>query len=197
MRPFLITSVGRTATKWLAWVMNQSEKWTVEHEPPVIPHKWWTGAVSPKHLYQIAVGRLDLDDFDTLQLGVIIRDPIAQGVSIQNRARVLKAPCEDLYNKHARAYYWTLDNMLAAGAHLIKYEQMTSDPVYLKAVLQLFGINDVEPGWKDITTKKNVIAPRPMTVLGGTMKRMVHKHAVPFWEKWNGEQESLRDQLRG
>ena len=186
MKPFLITSVGRTATKWLAWAMNKSDRWIVEHEPKAYPIHPCRGAVSPKHLYQMVKG-LALPDKSLLDVGVIIRDPIAQAISIQNRAKVLKAPCEELYNLHAPEYFRILNLLLERGAKLIKFGDMTTDKDYLKGVMQAFGVSDVEINEAIMMERKNVATSYPVTVLSGKMKRMTKEFAVPFWEKWRGE----------
>lgn len=187
---FLITSVGRTATKWLAWVMNHSEKWTVSHEPIKLSYDDYHGAVSPPHLLQMVRGR-PIPIYH--KLGVIIRDPVAQGISVQNRARVQKAPCEKLYIENAKAYFEILRKMIEKHYAIpIIYEHF-ADQEYVASILRYFDINDVKVTKEMIDTKKNTLKRYPFTKLAGDMRKAVHKYAIPFDEwvrrEWLGESD--------
>ena len=187
-RPFLIVSPGRTATKWLAWVMNHSKEWTVQHEPVELPYDEYTGAVSPPHLLQMVKGRR-IPIHHTL--GVIIREPIAQAISIQNRARVFRAPCEKLYLEHAWSYFKMMEKLIEEHEAVpISYEVMTTSRPYLETILYAFGINDFKPTEDMLRIRKNNIENPPFTVLAGDMRKVVEKFAIPFWEKY-GVQKSV------
>lgn len=50
---FFITSQGRTGTKWLAWLLNNSPTWTVLHEYfdyRRVPQKYGLVSMTHKHL---------------------------------------------------------------------------------------------------------------------------------------------------
>lgn len=118
--PILITSVGRTATQWLATCLG----W--DHEP----QHFNTCAVSPTHLHKMAIdGWIPPEG---TKFAVILRDPEEQMLSIINRWHAVHGPgFKDVWLGRLPFYLDTLDCLVDEGAGLMSYEQMTHGHTHL------------------------------------------------------------------
>ena len=126
---FLILSMGRTATQWLAAQLM------VPHEP-----KEFTGrAVSPKHLYMWLM-KMWTPPMD-MKFGVVVRHPWNQLLSVVNRAHALnKDPKARIkrFRTNAPGYIRLLENLVYAGHPVLRYEKMTEDRKYLQWIADYF-----------------------------------------------------------
>jgi hypothetical protein len=131
---FLIVSHGRTATKWLAWVMNHSKNFTVPHEP--LTHNWdspFYGEVNSTLKYQ-------LREIPAHKKAIINRDLKEVFVSFCNRRNDVDAmfyKLNEMKRENEMFYKYSKD------IPVIDYAMMTSYPRYLEMVLLYFGIDDV------------------------------------------------------
>lgn len=131
MKPFWITSMGRTGTKWLAVQLR------VQHEPkiPTVPFR----AVSPKHLWMWFVQGWRPPG--EVELAVIVRTARDQLLSVVNRSHSFhKDPAGRIrqFQKHAPHYLEILGRFVDEGAMVISYERMTSDRRYLQTIANTF-----------------------------------------------------------
>jgi hypothetical protein len=143
---FLITSHGRTATKWLAWVMNHSLIWTVNHEPLKHPFENpYYGEVNSVLKYRV----IDIP----IKLGIINRNLKQVFTSFCNRRKdesgmlfkLSELKVENhLFYKHRRK------------AVIIDYKRMTTELSYLQQILDEFKIVDVTPKQDWFNQKINV-----------------------------------------
>lgn len=135
-RRFLITSIGRTATRWLSVQLQ------VDHEPKV----FGTRAVSPTHLWRwLHEGWRPLPG--TI-FGVVTREAGAQFRSVINRAHGLNPnPKERIaqYFRNAPKYLKILGDLVDnQGAVVMRYEKMTTDRCYLAKIAEHFGCTTVD-----------------------------------------------------
>lgn len=149
---FLITSTGRTGTKWLANVMNKSTKWTVYHEPRGFKNDSYDKAMFIfKNPYYSEVNGALLYDVELFECkkAIIQRDTKEITVSFMNRYDY-----QDMFNrlkllKKANDFIKTLD------IKVISFHKMTTDLSYLQSIFNYFGINDYIPTTNDLITKVN------------------------------------------
>jgi len=139
---FLIVSTGRTATKWLANIMNRGDI-TVLHEP-----RGWTDDTFDKAKYAFyqhqsygevnGALRYSLLDFDEIKKGIIVREPKSLVVSFSNRRST-----KDLIKKiiDINTDYEIFDKYFSMGIPVFHYERMVSDIDYLQNLLNTYGVN--------------------------------------------------------
>lgn len=111
MRRFLVTSIGRTGTKWLAKALG------VDHEPAVFNGR----ACSPRHLYLMVTG---WQPPKGTKVVVMTRNAEAQMLSICNRAAALGEGKLQIFKEMFRGYLRVLNRLVAAGAPVIHYEDV-------------------------------------------------------------------------
>ena len=113
--PFLITSIGRTATKWLAQCL------CVPHEPTVFRGY----AVSPAHLHRMAVEGWQLPE--DVSVGIITRDARDQILSVINRWHALGGAKmrEQSWRRMLPGYLAHCEKLFRAGAHVMHYADLT------------------------------------------------------------------------
>jgi len=144
---FLITSHGRTATKWLAWVMNQSQDFTVLHEP--LEHKWsdpFYGEVNSTLKYQLL-------EIPAEKKAIIHRDLKQVFTSFCNRRPNTEAMMYKLNEmKRENEMFYRFSKTIP----VIDYAMMTSFPRYLEMVLWYVGIKDVTNLEKIVTKRINL-----------------------------------------
>lgn len=162
---FLITAFGRSGTMFLSRVMDRSQLWTVNHEPGGIENNQISSFKEvPDHI----LNRFDKEYYGEVnthlrevfgllpvrQRGIIFRDPREIILSIANRkgAHQIRQIAGELFY-----YYWYFENVLAGNNKIsrIDFYRMTGDLLYLKEVLNVFGITDVEVTKKDLNTVVN------------------------------------------
>lgn len=137
-RPFLITSAGRTGTKWLAAQLQ------VPHEPS----KWSGRAVSPKHLWMWV--HQDWRPPMETEFGVVVRDPFTQLKSVKRRAAALKAPAKlTHFLRWWPRYLAAMQLMVDWGAVVISYEMMVANCVYLERIAKHFDCQVAEDRFND------------------------------------------------
>ena len=160
---FLISGFGRSGTKFLSSVMNRSEKWTVRHEPrgasdiqdymrgrPLPPAA--QEAFRQPHYGEVnSYMRYWLPELAVEQKGVITRDPCDVVLSVANRRKLTRTMVLDIVDWQLRLRQW----IAAGGVTHIEFEKMTTDPKYLKWVLETFGIRDVDVAEVDLSKKVN------------------------------------------
>lgn len=194
---FLITGMGACGTMFLANLMNCSKKWTVAHEPngkepqtvagydaSRFQRKWY-GEVNGR--LRCIAGELGLP-----LLGVLLRDPSRQFLSMYNKSLVLKArrhPHPGRWAAEGRTLsgYVALDHWIQEGATVIFFEKMTTDPAYMQRVLDRFGITDVRVTPAMIAQPINVnrqVQARQLGELPAVHLQRYHAEARWFKEKY-------------
>jgi len=164
---FLITSTGRTGTKFLSQLMNRSKQCTVKHQPDnrdsimedkitsidgffnnEIPE--WQQKRFNKQFYGEVNGalRYNFAEIKADKKGIICRDykdvilSFANGRDIRSTMERLVAKVKDVNLCH-NAFYKILEEN--PQILLIDFDMMTTSKQYLLSVLKFFGIDDVEP----------------------------------------------------
>lgn len=164
---FLITSTGRTGTKFLARLMNRSKQCMVKHQPDnkdsqmedkvhsideffnnKIPE--WQQKRFNKQFYGEVNGalRYNFMDIQANKKGIIYRDykevilSFANGRDIRSTTEGLIAKVKDVNLCHNAFHKILEDNPQIL---LIDFNMMTTSKQYLLSVLRFFGIEDVDP----------------------------------------------------
>jgi len=175
MNSFLITSHGRTGTKFLSQVMNKSRQWQVKHQPDInddgdriIPKKKFYDAVIPSYqqrrfnqdYYGEVNGLLKYNFFklNVANKGIICRDYKDVILSFSNgrdgrelilgliqKVRVVNL-CHNMFYDFLEKHPKVV---------LIEFDNMVSSVSYLKSVLNHFGIFDVVINKKVLHKKIN------------------------------------------
>lgn len=151
---FLISAYGRSGTKFLSNLMNQSEEWTVLHEPRgnleercflknmSVPPKTLKSFNMDKYGEVNSYCRFYFDSIPTKKKGVIFREPkeiILSAFHRKNLNQTLKI-IDDIH------FFWETYKkkvMKDKTIFVIDFNLMVTDKIYLKNVLNHFGINDV------------------------------------------------------
>ena len=151
---FLISSYGRSGTKFLSNLMNQSKKWTVLHEPRgVLEEKSFRGNKSlPKKTLKSfqkdnygevnSYCRFYFDDIPSSKKGVIFRDPKEIVISAYHR-KDLNQTLNIIDDIH---FFWeTFKEKVKRdeSIYVIDFNRMVNDKEYLKQILKHFGIDDI------------------------------------------------------
>lgn len=134
MKPFWITSMGRTGTKWLATQLR------VPHEPKEDPQPF--RAVSPKHLEKWLVEEWRPRPQDSTDIAVIVRDARQQALSAINRFHAVHPdPVERIKRWVSRVpqYLVVIQELIDRGAVVIDYHRMTTQKEYLARIAERFG----------------------------------------------------------
>ena len=160
---FLISGSGRCGTRFLAHLMNRSEKWTVLHEPgPPGIHEYTTSAQCEstlkrfEHDYYGEVNSMLRRIFINLYVakrGLLVRNPYDVYLSIANRRGT-----ETKYIEEFKESLQLMDYALSNKNFKVKkieFEKLTTDVDYAKGILEYFDIDDVEITEEDIHTKVN------------------------------------------
>lgn len=140
MATFLVTSHGRSGTKWLARELNRSKVWTVDHEAERSPvgARFWGNVDS--------TSRHSTRNVAYSQLAVIVRAPLA-----------IARSCWFKHAEHARAARWkkfieelpddlhSIDRLLRLpGTLKIDFDKMTTNASYLMGVAWRLGVDDLD-----------------------------------------------------
>lgn len=172
--PFLITSIGRTATKWLAARLQ------VDHEPAEFAGR----AVSPRQLFMnVAMGVPW--PVSPWRMGVMVREPQAQILSVINRMREVDINRLSLFRKHWQGYLVALDKLVLGGARVIRYAEVTTSTVALQRVADYFG-TDVE--WDGFKERLNVYPSTVKTLPGWA--NVIHETMLGYYSTWQSFHDS-------
>lgn len=179
--------------------MNRSKQWTVRHEPlthPAGPRSW-------RHVLPVDAERLNsrfqqdyygevnsylrhaLYRLDVGRRGVIIRSPRDIWISAINHRVETTRAAVDVISLGLLA----LHEAIRAGAFIIIFEEMTTDATYLRGVLRIFGIEDVEPT-SQLMQKKVNAAPRRVkryTDINAHHRKIFQEQTDWFTEQYYGE----------
>ena len=141
---FVITSLGRSGTKFLHHQMNKSKQWTVKHEGSQDRFKLSLSDAQARlsqDFYGEVNGRLRffLPDLVVEKKGIILRHPYEVLVSSCNRT----TPFLTVGLFERRCSYQILDQQIEAGVPIIWFDRMTTDVDYLHSILLDFGVTDV------------------------------------------------------
>lgn len=152
MNNFAITSEGRSGTKFLARLMNESKKWCVRHEP--------SSSISLKNIQPRfnrenygevnSFLRFCFKDLKVSKKGIILRSSKEIILSASNRKFFNK----DLIFKIKEALL-LLDNYIISGIPYFKFKLFVSDVDYCKKLLNYFDIYDVKITEPKIRKKRN------------------------------------------
>ena len=192
---FFITSTGRTATKWLAWLMNHSDKAVVLHE-----NDSSECLVSSSHIENM-LSYMSAYERKYTKFGVIIRDPVEVLNSQANRIHAaVHEKCfihggdfyqalKDYVDYHIRVRYPmstdVMDVMLHNGALPIDYRRF-GDVEYVNRLVQRFGLDD-------LTVTEDMCANKlhkmkkvydHYTDLDPRFQNVLDDHLQPFFDKW-------------
>lgn len=151
-KSFLISGSGRSGTRFLANLMNQSKRWIVKHEPhpkgidkntindiPKIRkifEKDYYGEVN-------SMRRKILLRLPIVQKGILLRNPYDVWVSIANRRFALG---DNDLGKWADEFIESMtitENAIKAGIYLIHFDKLIKDINYTRNILFNFNIKDV------------------------------------------------------
>jgi arsenate reductase-like glutaredoxin family protein len=150
---FLITSTGRTATKWLAHLMNKSKVWTVFHEPRGYRNDSYKIAMFIfKNQYYGEVNGALRNDFEKFPFkkAIISRCYKEHLLSLSNRYDYNTFIQKIVTSKQANEMFHKFETPV-----VFDYHKMTTDLEYLKRIFKWCGINDYTPTNKDLITKVN------------------------------------------
>lgn len=177
MNNFLVTSQGRTGTKFLSWIMNFSKSWRVRHqpddrdyiEPGIITkeeeiYKMEIPEWQQQRFYEDCYGEVNgllkysFFNIEVMQKGIIYRNykdvifSFSNGKQEEKTTERLIQKIKDINFSHNVLY-----NILEKNTKivLIDFNKMISSITYLTKVLKHFGINDVEVNEKIIRRKVN------------------------------------------
>ncbi len=146
---FLVTSHGRSGTKWLTDICNRSKKWSVVHDTKgglPFSDKLYCGEIS-------GYRRVDLDKFKGRKF-IIMRDPKEVLLSAINRHP------ETIWNTLFLSIgYWHMyfiSQINNFKCEPISFRRMTTDVDYANYTISSLGIDDVEVTQQDLDTPKNV-----------------------------------------
>jgi len=209
MNRFLITACGRSGTKFLADLMNQSKIWTVNHEPDAQWYQRKRITQETRPLLQLAsysrfantiyYGEVNslmrlliipkknsnvkrVNDFPVDKKGIILRNPYELFLSTINRRNSEKWD-ECLYNleNDLDIIEWCVKQKFRK----IRFSKMVSDTVYTQELLRDFGINDVEITSKMLQVKKNHTEEKIVTIddLNSTQKGILNSISSRFLER--------------
>lgn len=165
MNSFLITSTGRTGTRFLSRFMDYSSIWTVRHQPNLFDSQMEDKVYFIKQFFNAEIPewqqcRFDQDYYGEVngalrynflnikatRKGIIYREPkdvilsFANGNDIRSKLSELIVKVKDV-NLCDNAFYKIL--IEHPEILLIDFEQMTTDGNYLNKLLRYFGIEDV------------------------------------------------------
>lgn len=146
---FLISGFGRSGTMFLSSVMNKSKKWTVLHEPretldeKMVNDKMVSDFNKDYYGEVNSVMRFRYYDINVSKRGLIFRDPTEIITSVANR-KTLNRTIELV--EDVNKWYSIFNEWIKADTSIIKikFSKMTTDPDYLKWVLNSFDILDVD-----------------------------------------------------
>jgi len=189
---FAITGIGRSGTKFLATIMDNSPTWNVRHETDGDQFQVWN---PPEAKYiKIVQKRFERNNYGEvswwlmqligqLQLhrkGLIFRDPAECWISICNRRK--SEYRANIYLYHMYPQYRKLAEMAGSGLYrIISFKRMTTDVGYLTDVLHYFGIDDVKITPEMIKTKIHVVKNYGYNSLEDLSRR--GKEEVLLWRK--------------
>lgn len=153
MNTFAITGMGRSGTKFLAFMLNKSKVWKVNHEID----KTLEFDISKINLrFQkenygevSSFLRYILDEIEVEKKCVIIRDPREVFVSAFNRKGYYIS--EQLWKDFSKTYK-KLEGYIDQGIKAFRFEKMTSDPEYLTSIAKYVGIDDITFNEKNCAT---------------------------------------------
>lgn len=145
MKNFIITSLPRSGTKYLANNMNRSHEWTVLHEPG--DNKDSTEKIN-RRLNKDYYGEIShwdwfkAKDLNSEKGGVIFRSPQEAWVSLANK---IKRPPQLEEIQAMQMHISELIMLVRNYGYLsISFQKMTQEAAYLQRLFLHFGINDVK-----------------------------------------------------
>jgi hypothetical protein len=159
---FVIAGLGSSGTRFLAQVMDRSQRWHVVHEGISQTFDLGGGTAELAQLMLDARPRYfgDVNGallFHLLELrvgtrAVIIRNPRDTLLSWYCDAQGRLPP--SFFSFYTGGYF-ALDECIEQGIKCIRFERMVTDLDYLRRVIRYFGILDVEPTAEVLRTKVN------------------------------------------
>ncbi len=171
MNTFLVTSHGRSGTKWLARELNRSKQWTVEHEHNKTPvGRRFFGNVDSRKRHEAAALKYG-------QLAVIVRPPLA----IARSAFFRRPATWTKFLATLRSDLMALDMLLGMpGTLRIEFEKMVSSRDYLQATAMRLGVEDIELDEFDLAATNS----SPGGKLSYEQVMKVNEHSAWFDRKW-------------
>lgn len=128
MKPFLITSVGGTATRFFARYLDQAPGLRVWHEdgPPFTKLRNGQGMVN-------GLARFHVQDqhFDSLRIAVILRNPFDHAEHCFNKGTWIR-PQHPVRWQMPQGLL-ILDRLIERGAEIFRFEEITQDPSIVAA----------------------------------------------------------------
>ena len=158
---FLITSTGRTGTKYLSGIMNLSKYWTVLHEPRGFLDDNYTKAIDIFYNVDFygevnsALIHTAEDFIEDFNVGVILRKPKDVILSYCNRRETLAEQLAILAEVNKR-HLEVLELSNTKGVYHIDFDKMVTDKRYLNRVIRYFGISDIDLSSIDLSEKINI-----------------------------------------
>lgn len=159
---FVITGHGRSGTKFLSSLMNQSYEWTVLHEPGSHELNAPVNTVQPR-FDRSNYGEVNsylrriLWDLNVEKRGVIYRDPKEIWISVANRSDPQAWPQKIEKLKESMGI---ISHSVSKGAKLILFHKMINEKEYLQNILSFFGIGDVHVTDADLLSVNSTISKK-------------------------------------
>ena len=174
MNNFLITSHGRTGTKFLSDLMNKSLKWTVLHEPRnalddinfnnIKDYNDLTKLTIPSNIIDVfkknnygevnSVMKYYFTNIDIPKKAIIYRDYKEVITSFSNRRNTT----EEIFNKINEVNFfhnYFYKHIKETDTLLIEFDKMTNSVDYLHRLLLYFDIDDVKVNNEILNRKVN------------------------------------------
>ena len=202
---FCISSMGRSGTKFLSRVLNQSKTFLVRHEPQ---SNGKTKGLIYRDRFHFVQERFDripnygevnsflrliLEDLRVDRKAIITRDPRDIHLSSYNKR---KGVLDKEYYEQIQKAFQVLDRYLQNGIPRIRFELMISDPDYLLAIANYVGISDVK---YTIATCRKVVNAKPYKLVK-TFDEMPSEHRergleafYPYLQKYYIQNESVNE----
>jgi len=189
----LITSAGRTATRWLADVINAgSDAFTAEHEPMTQPGRTSMRLAdvsrrrSRERYVEVSPPALHFAHRVFGFGGVVIRHPYEQALSQYNRMLYLKKPLKPWFPEFGRGLESVL-RLVNAGWEVLRYADLVGCRPSAAEAIRALGVVDFEfPPPDRIPSPVNSL-PRAFPAFGSLPKEhadRIRLEAVPFLDRF-------------
>lgn len=162
MNSFLITSSGRTGTKWLATILNKSKQWTVFHEPRgYVGDSWRIASYAFQNDYYGEVNGALCRDFEKIPFKkAIIQRPTKDLIlSFANRYDEI-----EVFNRISQ--FKPINEMLyqfSLKATVFDFNLMVTDLPYLYMIFDWCNIKDYYPIETDLKPINHAIERKYQT----------------------------------
>lgn len=204
MSNFLITSHGRTGTKFLSNLMNESKKWNVLHEPrnakddikfnSIKSYEDLTKLNIPNNILNVfkshnygevnSVMKYYFTNMNVSNKAVIYRDYKEVITSFTNRRNTIDAVFQKI-NEINFFHNYFYKHITESNTLLIEFDKMVSSVDYLSKLLLHFGIDDVYVNENTQNKKLNINKVVKYKNYTDLPKDIINKVESLKWEDYN------------